>query len=42
MDGEGGEGVFLRTLFKDISFSVAFSFEGMGFKVSGDGHAEGF
>ena len=25
----------------DISFSIATSFEGMGFKVSGDGHVEG-
>ena len=41
MEGEGGKGIILRTLSMDISFSVATSFEGMGFKVSGDGHVEG-
>ena len=34
-EGEEGEGVFLRTLFKDLSFCIATSFEGMVFGVAG-------
>ena len=36
-EGEG-EGVFMRKLSKDLSFCVAASLEGMGFKVDGDGN----
>ena len=31
-----GEGVYLRNFSKDLSFRVAASLEGMGFKVDGD------
>ena len=34
-EGEEGEGVFLRTIFKDLSFCIATSFEGMVFEVAG-------
>ena len=37
VEGDGGVDVFLRTFSRDIYFSVAASFKGMGFKFDGDG-----
>ena len=39
-EGEGQVVVFLRTLLKDLSFCIAASSEGMGFKVVGDVHCK--
>ena len=34
-EGEEGEGVFWRTLLKDLSFCIATPFEGVVFEVAG-------
>ena len=36
-EGEGGVDIFLRTFSRDIYFSVATSFKGVGFEFDGDG-----
>ena len=37
-EGEGGVDIFLRTFSRDIYFSVATSFKGVGFEFDGDGN----
>ena len=42
MEGEGGVDVLLRTFSKDINFSIATSFKGIGFEFNGDRGVVGF